>query len=175
MRLFVAVIGLGLLVGCAGRAVSPAERWIARNGGRCETGGDRLARVAARFHSLLSRPIKPQVLDRVDLRAYSFPTGEVIVTRGLMDALSDDELTAVIGHEIGHLLHDGHMPPAAALTGLHRHDDIESAADDASVGLLAAMNVPPGSMRSALQKVYDALPADSPIRPAMAARIARLP
>jgi putative metalloprotease len=174
MRMWLAILGLGLLVGCSGRATSSADRWLDRNGGCCEAGTARLARVAARFDRVLSSPIKTVVLDRSELRAYSFPSGEVIVSRGLLSACSDDELTAVIGHELGHLLHDGHA--TAALVGqVPAGGDVESAADAASVRLLTAIHVPTGSMRSALQKVHDSLPADSDLRVAIAARMRRLP
>lgn len=173
MRMWLAVLGLGLLVGCSGSATSTADRWLDRNGGCCETGAARLQRVANRFDRVLSTPIKTVVLNRPELRAYSFPSGEVIVSRGLLTACSDDELTAVIGHELGHLLHDGHA--TAALVGRAPGGDVESNADATSVRLLTAMHVPAGSMRSALQKVHDSLPPDSPTGAAIAARIHSLP
>ena len=134
MRMCLAIIGLGLLVGCSGPAVWLADRWVARNGGVCApTDAERLASLSGRFDAVLCKPIKLIVLDRADLRAYSFPSGEVIVTRGLVANLSDDELTAVIGHEVGHLLRGGHRKAPVALTGQSRAADTESAADDASV------------------------------------------
>jgi hypothetical protein len=175
MRMWLAIIGLGLLVGCSGPALRPADRWVARNGGVCEPAGDRMTRLSGRFDAVISKPIKLIVLDRSDLRAYSFPSGEVIVTRGLIAALSDDELTAVIGHEVGHLLRGGHRQAPTALTGQPKTADTESAADDASVQLLTAMNLPTTAMRSSLEKVLASLPPDSTMRPAIAARIARLP
>ena len=173
MRMLSALIGLCLLVGCSGTAVTSTDRWLARNGGCCDTGEARVQQVAARFGAVIKQPVKVRVLDRDELRAYSFPSGEVIVTRGLVSALSDDELTAVIGHELGHLLNDGHA--SAALVGRVPDADVESAADAVSVKLLASMSLPEASMRTALQKVLVTVPSANPTRPAIAARIQRLP
>jgi hypothetical protein len=175
MRIWLAVIGLGLLVGCSSPAVRPADRWVARNGGVCEPDAGRIEQIAGRFEGMLTRPIKLIVMDREILRAFSFPSGEVIVTRGLLTAMSDDEVTAVVGHEVGHLLTDGHTSAPTALTGRPAGGDKESDADAASVKLLTAMNLPPTAMRTALEKVHATLPADSPMRSALTARIQLLP
>ena len=39
------------------------------------------------------------------INAFAYPGGRIFVTRGLLDATTDDEVAAVIGHEIGHVLH----------------------------------------------------------------------
>lgn len=174
MRICLVVIGLGLLVGCSGPALRPADRWVARHGGVFDSPGGRIERIATRFDGLLTRPIRLIVMDRDALAAYSFPSGEVIVTRGLVAAMNDDELTAVVGHEVGHLLSDGHTAAPTALTGRRTATDREHAADDAAVRLLTALSLPAESMRSALQKVHASLPADSPTRASLARRIDRL-
>lgn len=175
MRIWLAAMALGLLVGCSSPAMRPADRWVARNGGVCEPTDGRIERIAGQFDGMLTRPIKLIVMDRDMLRAFSFPSGEVIVARGLLASMSDDEVTAVVAHEIGHLLSDGHTSAPRALTGRPQGGDKESDADAASVKLLQAMNLPATSMRTALEKVLASVPADSAMRPALAARIARLP
>lgn len=41
-----------------------------------------------------------------DVNAFAMPDGTVRVYSGLMDLMSDDEIIAVIGHEIGHVAHE---------------------------------------------------------------------
>lgn len=38
------------------------------------------------------------------VNAFAYPGGQIFVTSGLLDATTDDELAAVIGHEVGHVL-----------------------------------------------------------------------
>ena len=37
--------------------------------------------------------------------AFAYPGGRIFVTRGLLDMATDDEVAAVLGHEVGHVLH----------------------------------------------------------------------
>lgn len=39
------------------------------------------------------------------INAFAYPGGRIFVTRGLLDATTDDEIAAVLGHEVGHVLH----------------------------------------------------------------------
>jgi len=57
----------------------------------------------------------PQLVEAYDWRfhctsqsfvnAFAYPGGRIYITRGLADSSTDDELAAVIGHEVGHVLH----------------------------------------------------------------------
>lgn len=76
--------------------------------------GQDLANVADRFPipALWGYPnFKPfkftyYLVDSKDVNAYSYPGGFVFVDKGLMDFVhSDDELAAVLAHEIGHVMH----------------------------------------------------------------------
>lgn len=68
----------------------------------------RLARVAAPIVAATGRDDLTWefvVLDSPDLNAFVLPNGKVAVFRGMMDfARADDELAAVVGHEVGHIL-----------------------------------------------------------------------
>jgi len=45
-----------------------------------------------------------QVVDADEINAFAIPTGHIFVTRGLLESLeSDDELTAILAHEIAHV------------------------------------------------------------------------
>lgn len=50
--------------------------------------------------------------------AFALPDGTLIVLDGLADALSDDELLAVLGHELGHVVHRHGMKAVARGVGL---------------------------------------------------------
>lgn len=44
-----------------------------------------------------------KILDIKQVNAFALPGGFVYVTKGLLDRVGDDELAAVLGHEIGHI------------------------------------------------------------------------
>ncbi len=43
------------------------------------------------------------VLEDLSPNAYAMPGGVIVVTRGLCNLMNDDELAAIIGHEMGHI------------------------------------------------------------------------
>jgi len=64
----------------------------------------RLGRVMARFKNLGSMRLNYAVYDdESTVNAFASGDGSVRVYSGLMDLMDDDELFAVIGHELGHL------------------------------------------------------------------------
>lgn len=65
---------------------------------------ERLARVMARFKNLGNMRLNYAVYDdESTVNAFASGDGSVRVYSGLMDLMDDDELFAVIGHELGHL------------------------------------------------------------------------
>ena len=68
----------------------------------------RLANVMSRFKNLGNLKLNYAVYDDEDVvNAFASGDGSVRVYTGLMDLMDDDELFAVIGHELGHLVnHD---------------------------------------------------------------------
>lgn len=64
----------------------------------------RLNRIMARFHNISSLNLNYKVYQSSTINAFASGDGSVRVYSGLMDAMSDDELFAVIGHELGHLI-----------------------------------------------------------------------
>ena len=61
--------------------------------------GSRIALVSDRKDIVYSF----YVLDSNDFNAISVPGGSIYVYKGLLEALNDDELAFVLGHEVGHL------------------------------------------------------------------------
>lgn len=51
----------------------------------------------------IALPYTFKVLDREELNALALPGGPVYVTKALLDKVNEDELAAVLGHEIGHV------------------------------------------------------------------------
>jgi putative metalloprotease len=65
---------------------------------------ERLGRVMSRFKNLGSMRLNYAVYDdESTVNAFASGDGSVRVYSGLMDLMDDDELFAVIGHELGHL------------------------------------------------------------------------
>jgi predicted Zn-dependent protease len=93
------------------------------------------------------------VLDSSTIGAYGWPDGNLFVTRGLVDRLSDRELAAAIAHEVGHLLNDGHLDSVVSLRGCYVSPDAEARADAIGVRLLASRGIGRDAMTSMLNKV----------------------
>jgi predicted Zn-dependent protease len=137
-------------------------QWVRAQGG-IETDAasqDRLERAAIRLsrgHDQL--PVRVAVLATDAVSAYSWPDGQIFVTRGLLNRISDDqELAAAIAHELGHLLDDRHVRLALSLRGRENADDLEARADAIGASLLEAQHIPRGAMPSLLRKVAATMP-----------------
>ncbi len=67
----------------------------------------RLSRIVSRHHTVSGLPINYKVYKVPDVNAFATADGSVRVFKGLMDIMTDNELLAVMGHEIGHVInHD---------------------------------------------------------------------
>ena len=64
----------------------------------------RLDRIMARFHNISNLDLNYKVYQSNEVNAFASGDGSVRVYTGLMDAMNDDEVFAVIGHELGHLI-----------------------------------------------------------------------
>ncbi len=64
----------------------------------------RLSRIVGPFRTIDGIPINYKVYTVKDVNAFATADGSVRVFKGLMDLMSDDEVLAVIGHEIGHVI-----------------------------------------------------------------------
>lgn len=64
----------------------------------------RLNRIVARHRTVGGIPINYKVYKVADVNAFATADGSVRVFKGLMDLMTDSEIIAVIGHEIGHVV-----------------------------------------------------------------------
>lgn len=117
------------------------------------------------------RPVHVQVLDNDSVGAYGWPDGNLFVTRGLVDLLTDKELAAAIAHEMGHLLNDGHLHTVVSLRGCSVSPDIEERADSIGVRLLEEHGIARGAMVSMLEKVRSSPGMSASCQPALDHRI----
>lgn len=65
----------------------------------------RLERITANLKNYDGLSFNYKVYMSDDVNAFAMPDGTIRVYSGLMDKMNDDELVAVIGHEIGHVKH----------------------------------------------------------------------
>lgn len=76
----------------------------------------RLNRIVSRHRTIDGIPINYKVYMVKDVNAFATADGSVRVMKGLMDIMTDQELLAVMGHEIGHVInHDTRDAMKAAL------------------------------------------------------------
>jgi len=64
----------------------------------------RLNKIVARHRTISGIPINYKVYMVKDVNAFATADGSVRVMKGLMDIMTDQELLAVMGHEIGHVV-----------------------------------------------------------------------
>lgn len=65
--------------------------------------GARLARLTDNIKDVNGLPLNFKVYHVVDVNAFASGDGSVRVFSALMDEMDDDELMAIIGHEVGHI------------------------------------------------------------------------
>ena len=172
------------LAGCSapgGARSATVSAWACQQGG--EIRGPHFDRMLAACESVLNAvdqdgmAIRLHVIASDAATAYAWPSGDIYLSRGLVDLLSDDEIAAAVAHELGHLVGDGHLSSPATLdgsqgeTGHALSGDEEHRADLVGCRILACCHVQPDAMARLLRKVHDAQPAKSAIRPLIRQRL----
>lgn len=64
----------------------------------------RLRTITDRFPEINGLPLNFKVYEVIDINAFACGDGSIRVFSSLMDVMTDDELAAIIGHEIGHVV-----------------------------------------------------------------------
>ena len=100
----------------------------------------RLARVMSGINSVEGVTLNFKVYKTSEANAFACPDGSVRVFTGLMDALTDDELMGVLGHEIGHvaLKHSKKAWRSAASDALGAVSDTWAGLSDSFLGSLSS-------------------------------------
>ena len=65
----------------------------------------RLNRITEKFGEVEGLKLNFKVYEVIDVNAFACGDGSIRVFSSLMDLMTDDELMAIIGHEIGHVVH----------------------------------------------------------------------
>ena len=170
MRVLWLLFGIALI--CAGQGCANSQHemsWIQHQGGLVQ--GPCLAK-AQRAEARLGTDLTAlNVLDDPAPGAYSWPDGNVFVTKGLVDLLTEQELAAAIAHEMGHLLNDGHLQAPVSLQGCCTTPNIEERADAIGVRLLQQAGISRDVMPQMLEKVERASSTSAGCRSNMQKRI----
>jgi len=160
----------------SGEAKTEFERWVEGRGALLE--GEAKVRAESLLRSLhpclRSTALRVRVLDSQDVGAFAWPEGDIVVTRALLALLDDDELSAALAHEVGHLLADGHLESAAALIGKPSQHESEAAADEMGLRLLVDGGGQGSAMVRMLAKVQAAQTQGGVASRALARRLALL-
>jgi Zn-dependent protease with chaperone function len=113
-------------------------------------GVERIRRITRRLVPPYADPedFRVYVVDNEEWNAMAGPNGAIFVYRGLLDAMDDDELALVLGHEIAHVTHE-HSRKAIkksffiellTLSGLAAVDSkVESETERQMIGLAAML------------------------------------
>jgi hypothetical protein len=109
------------------------------------------------------RGIVLRILDSSRVAAYAWRDGSIFLTRGLLQVVNDDELSAAIAHEIGHL---------RGLGDDLSHVAAEQLADELGCETLVASGIEPLNMLDMLVKLDDH--SGNTLRAPIRQRIARL-
>ncbi len=95
--------------------------------------GQRMAKLTSGLQSFDGLKLDFKVYDSNQINAFACPNGAIRFYSGLMDAMTDDEIRYVIGHEIGHIKlgHSKSRMQTALATSAAQSN--ENAADDYAV------------------------------------------
>lgn len=152
------------------------DRWLDQLGGvnSCPDLSQRLSTACQPLLRAAGTRTEVRVVDSDRPGAWSWPNGKIYVSKGLMAMLTDAELAAVVGHELGHLLREGHVKTQVALASSTASSDVEADADDLSRSLLRSCGQDDAAMRSVLLKLADHPSTPALTRSALLVRARRL-
>lgn len=159
MKLPVCFLCISLaFIGCASvhpEGTSHIAAWTQQHGGEvCDARLERVRGIAGTLPAQVNgHPIQLHVLQSDAVVAYSWPSGEVFLSAGLVNIATDDEIAAAIAHELGHLLNDAPGRDALSLRGGGGSLEIEASADATGAKLLATTGHSAMALNTLLWKV----------------------
>ena len=94
-----------------GRVFEEAENGKTTNLGRLEESGPRVERVRAILRLICPPYLRPEdfrvyVVENKEWNAMAAPNRSIYVFSGMLDAMDDDEIAIVLGHELSHATHE---------------------------------------------------------------------
>jgi hypothetical protein len=171
-RIKVCLLVAGLLA--AGCASAPLES--AQTPRPHPTDQARVEQAISRLRPAFSGVANVRVIPDDAPNAFSWPNGAITISQGLVRLLTNDQLAAVIAHELGHITIARTSAPADknfALKGTGPADE-ESRADAIAIDLLHHSNLNPDTLPQALCLVRDSPQTSPTIKTFLTRRINRL-
>lgn len=119
--------------------------------------GKRLEKLTGHIKEMDGLKLNFGVYEVVDVNAFACGDGSVRICTGLMDVMTDEEVMAVVGHEIGHVVHtDSELGAMAeALAGAQYSQKQEYEADAYGVEFCVKNNIDPYGMYKSLNKLLE--------------------
>ena len=109
--------------------------------------GKRLERLTGNIKEVEGMQVNFGVYEVVDVNAFACCDGSVRICAGLMDVMTDEEVMAVIGHEIGHVIHTDSKD---AMKNAYLRSAVKNAAGAASSQVAKLTDSELGAMAEAL-------------------------
>lgn len=109
--------------------------------------GKRLERLTGKIKEVDGLKVNFGVYEVVDVNAFACGDGSVRICAGLMDAMTDEEVMAVVGHEIGHVVHTDSKD---AMKNAYLRSAVKNAAGAASDKVAKLTDSELGAMAEAL-------------------------
>jgi len=157
-KLVLCLVVVHVLMGChVGTIATQRAGWLRRHGGVVHDSvlHNRLIISSEPLLVCLGMRFRFFVLDSVAMTAYAWSDGSVYVSRGLVEALDNNQLAAVVAHEVGHLLDDDRLPGAQwSFEGHAQHLDAEVRADFIGCRLLQDTGINPKALIRTLKVVH---------------------
>jgi hypothetical protein len=168
------VLSLGGL-GCATAISTSRDATVADPSMSDSTAVERANIALARLQPYYPDPICVHVVHCQKPSAYSSNDGTICLSSGLITLLGDDEIAAVIAHELGHLTQSDESPSHMRFSLAGPITDVEQRADAEAVMLMRRGGIPMAALARVLEKVRDARQTPAQLRDALTTRIALLP
>ena len=109
--------------------------------------GKRLEKLTGHIKEVDGLKVNFGVYEVVDVNAFACGDGSVRICAGLMDIMTDDEVMAVVGHEIGHVIHTDSKD---AMKSAYLRSAVKNAAGAASSTVSKLTDSELGAMAEAL-------------------------
>lgn len=109
--------------------------------------GKRLEKLTGNIKEMDGLKLNFGVYEVIDVNAFACGDGSVRICAGLMDVMTDDEVMAVIGHEIGHVVHTDSKD---AMKNAYLRSAVKNAAGSASDQVAKLTDSELGAMAEAL-------------------------